>query len=683
MLPPKPPIERAISARIGLLLIALTAVGFWLRVRNLGALGLELDEGHQALAVRGILEHGLPRVPSGDLYSRGWPFLYLEAAAAAVLGLSEFALRLPGVLFGTASIGMIYLLGARVFSRGVGLLAAAIFTFSIWEIEFARYARMYTAFQFAYLIALYNFYRGYVEGERTHQVLLPFAAAFAISLHALGVMLATLFVIPFLLRRYTVARPAALVLNAASIGIFWIGYTRLIRVMNPTDGDASNAVESALLPGEGFLRQVAAAAASVVREDFNIPPLGLVRELGRDAPMLLALAAALVLIACGYLAWTARRAAEPRLQVLLIAALVAVGLHQFGLALAVVAAALFLYWDRLVSLERGLMLAWSAAVALLAAFWWAVASDARLAAADLERAEAFFAYPVFYRYFLRWYWEGWPRLTIAVVVALGLLSYRAARGHGPGTCLFVAGAVLLPALATSFLRSPFYEARYTFHLYPVVVLIGAYLLVEAAAAVWRWAAAREPSVSRWRAPGVALLAFVLALVVTQDINPIEAHAIGERSYRSPRDKIRAHINWEQYAVFHQDHRGPALYVRANMQPGDKVVVFGPPHRASLYQHYIGQVDGVVSEVPERLYSRRRGRLVHYMTGSDVIRRFEDLERLIAAPRDYRIWILSDRQLLGAGVKLHSAEAKAAMTRWLETADPGCEGQDGVTFCVAL
>src|SRR2546428_3375179 len=86
------------------LLGALLVIGFWLRVRNLGDLGLVVDEANQALAVRGILNLGVPRVDSGLVYSRSVLFLYVQAGAAKLLGLNEFSLRLPSALFGVAAV---------------------------------------------------------------------------------------------------------------------------------------------------------------------------------------------------------------------------------------------------------------------------------------------------------------------------------------------------------------------------------------------------------------------------------------------------------------------------------------------------------------------------------------------------------------------------------------------------
>jgi hypothetical protein len=73
------------------ILAVLLAVAGWLRLANLGALGLQVDEGVQGLAVEGWLRTGLPVLPSGAVYQRSIPFMGLQVAAAGWFGLDEFA----------------------------------------------------------------------------------------------------------------------------------------------------------------------------------------------------------------------------------------------------------------------------------------------------------------------------------------------------------------------------------------------------------------------------------------------------------------------------------------------------------------------------------------------------------------------------------------------------------------
>src|SRR5262245_18832922 len=136
-------------------LAAIVAIGAYLRLAHLGALGFRWDEDLSGLAVRAILEKGVPELPSGMIYLRGGLFSHLIAVSATLFGFSEFALRLPAALFGIALIVAAYLYGAALFGRVVGLVTAALLAVSFWDIDLARYARFYSAFSVLYVLTLY------------------------------------------------------------------------------------------------------------------------------------------------------------------------------------------------------------------------------------------------------------------------------------------------------------------------------------------------------------------------------------------------------------------------------------------------------------------------------------------------------------------------------------------------
>src|SRR5688572_5578807 len=127
-------------------LALIVAIGAYLRIADLGALGFRWDEDLSGLAVRAILEKGVPELPSGMVYLRGGFFSHLMAASASLFGFSEFALRLPAALFGIALIVVAYAYGAALFGRAVGLVTAGVLAISFWDIDLARYARFYSAF---------------------------------------------------------------------------------------------------------------------------------------------------------------------------------------------------------------------------------------------------------------------------------------------------------------------------------------------------------------------------------------------------------------------------------------------------------------------------------------------------------------------------------------------------------
>ena len=139
------------------IIFALTAIGFYLRFNNLGDRSFWIDEAITSYAAIGLLEHGTPVLPSGVVYNRALLNTYLIALSFKIFGISEFSARIVSVIFGTLTIPLVYLLG-RELGKRTGLIAALIMTFSVFEILWAREARMYAQFQFFYLLTAYLFY---------------------------------------------------------------------------------------------------------------------------------------------------------------------------------------------------------------------------------------------------------------------------------------------------------------------------------------------------------------------------------------------------------------------------------------------------------------------------------------------------------------------------------------------
>src|SRR5690554_8161625 len=138
--------------------VLLVAIGLWLRLRNLGALSLMVDEGVEALAIRSILDDGWPDMESGLVYLRFPLFLYVQAAFAALFELNEFWLRFPGILFGAATIPAVYVLGKEIANKPVAAAAATIIALSAWHIDISRYGRPYIALQFFFVLSLLFLY---------------------------------------------------------------------------------------------------------------------------------------------------------------------------------------------------------------------------------------------------------------------------------------------------------------------------------------------------------------------------------------------------------------------------------------------------------------------------------------------------------------------------------------------
>ena len=163
-----------------LALVILTLLGAGLRVYDLGGHGLWADEMFTLLVSSGeassqlgpcfrrecdgnpivmdmerfrrdFLADGMAVRPAAVVrdvyrYDPSHPPLYYMVVNLSIgaFGASEFALRLPSVLFGALTIPFLLLIGKRLHSAETGMLASAMFAFAPYELYFGQEARMYS-----------------------------------------------------------------------------------------------------------------------------------------------------------------------------------------------------------------------------------------------------------------------------------------------------------------------------------------------------------------------------------------------------------------------------------------------------------------------------------------------------------------------------------------------------------
>ena len=136
------------------LLLAIVALGGFLRVYQIGSKGLWLDESFSVW---------LGWQPVGEMLS--WlvnidqhpPLYYTLLHLWMALGDDAAAVRALSALLGTLTIPVVYLLGRRLADDDdkVGLLAALILAVSPFHVRFAQEARMYTLLTLNASLALY------------------------------------------------------------------------------------------------------------------------------------------------------------------------------------------------------------------------------------------------------------------------------------------------------------------------------------------------------------------------------------------------------------------------------------------------------------------------------------------------------------------------------------------------
>jgi len=120
--------------------VLIVLVGTGLRVYRIEAQSLWYDEGNSAAMV-GRAPDQITQAAAADIHP---PLYYwLLAAWGSLAGKSEMALRLPSALAGIATVAVIYKLGARLFNRTTGGVAALLTALSPFQVYYGQEARMY------------------------------------------------------------------------------------------------------------------------------------------------------------------------------------------------------------------------------------------------------------------------------------------------------------------------------------------------------------------------------------------------------------------------------------------------------------------------------------------------------------------------------------------------------------
>ena len=117
-------------------------------------------------------------VISGKILAGDWQFYYTDASGHEVFfhalaagtiklfGFNVLGLRLMAAIFGTLAIPLTYLFGRRLFSRHVGLIAAAGLAMSFWSLLYSRDGQRHITMPVFMLLAFLFLWQGLKKPEK-------------------------------------------------------------------------------------------------------------------------------------------------------------------------------------------------------------------------------------------------------------------------------------------------------------------------------------------------------------------------------------------------------------------------------------------------------------------------------------------------------------------------------------
>jgi hypothetical protein len=546
----------------GLYLIAGLAVllGLWGRFKGLGLWPLHADEYYIARSVGNILRTGLPEYSCGGFYVRGLAVQYVVALLQWAGMTAELSARSVAAVCSVLALPAVYILGVRVGGRNVALLAVSVMAISVWEVDIARFGRMYAPFQAVFVWYLVFFLQFAVD--RDARALRPMLLLSLLGVFTWegGLLLMAVNLLPPFLWKPTgkfVAAEIRYLLIAAGLLIVAFLATRGVdfRVAGTNPFPAGYVVESARPGGRGFnvLGHVTLAPSWIVAFAvvgvFAVASLRWIWSLRRRWPVALGL---LVAVVCALA-------------------------HQFSAVAFVITILLLagmLHWRELCSRESVPFIALIVASAIAWAIgalgnpeWLASLSTPWGGGRGVERlAYEFFKVPDILGVVALPWARNAPILGAMLFLLLGCAALRilATRDQAISDERVILLLIVCLLVGASMSHPPRFETRYTFFLFPAAMVV-------AIAMVNRLVARTQVSAT---ANSLAT-AFVVAaaLYVSGDLQPSRLLAIDTAEINFGKSSTRGGYS---NTLSRSDVRGAAWWLDANARGAGTLTVNGFP-----------------------------------------------------------------------------------------------------------
>ena len=591
--------------------VALLA-GLYGRFKGLGAATLGVDEFYVSRSIDNLLRTGLPEFLCGGYYTRGLVYQYL-VAGLRLLGLStEFAPRLLSALSSLAVLPAVYLLGRQVHGKVVGLLAVIVLCLSMWEIEMARFARMYAPFQAVFAWYLVFFLRYMRDADRRSLFAMIALSLLGALVWEGGALLGILNLLPPLLRhREGRLRSEDYLYIGAMLLVFVVVYLLAVndlRTMSDTPAFPDWYRRVRTDPGADALRAMAISL-----------PSGTFWTVAAALPIAAWMASlrwiwslrSRWLAACGLLlAVTAALAHQLLVTCALIALLMLAGLIN---------------WRELIQRPARLYLA---SLVLSSVYWLGVGfgTDTWLDGTSPSPTELlqivalkFLGFPNLIDEIVRPWGRTMPLWSLLLYGSLAGMAIAVIRrgGHArtAGALLLIVAVVMILAVGAS--GTGRQETRYTFFLYPVLVIMAIAALAQAM---------EKLSVNTRVATGLFSVIALSCFAATEDFRPRYLAAIDSEAVLYRVDMPPA-LAGHYYP--HNDVRGAAAWLKENVAAEDRVVSGIP----SL-DHYYDRIDSMflIDDDPRyRSYACHAGTLERW-TNRPLLYSARALDQLLNSQR---------------------------------------------------
>lgn len=627
----------------GVLVLLLAVLAAPQRFMGLDRLSFIGDEETSAFPVRALAEGRGNVMPTGMEYRRALPLTHVNAAVASRFGVdNRWSYRISSAVAGVVSVPVVYGAARAFVGPHAALVAGVAVAFSEWHILFSRMGRMYVPFLLFYVLSGWMLW-SWVRRNDTWRLVLGIAAfAGATSLHALAIF-ALQFPIVGLAFAGAAVSPWIVLVTVAALGVpAWL-YTRWSEIPYgqwadpvPNAGLDIGALASSpevwvatLLGAAGVALGLWAARSLVGRHDSSEwPARGWVLAAGAAGGLALSLGQ-----------WWG-------------AALCAAGL-------LLVRREARLPWVRDAIRPLSVLLALGIGQAVYAVWSLGVSEGVK----SLLRVP--FPYPAFMV-------PQFPVFMAVFALVCAYLVLRPPPDQGERELgVRSAALVALLTIAGIGVASSWGATRYLFHMYPFLVMVAAWGMVEGVGRVVGRLAPVAPERSRGWATA-ACLGLVLIGVDRGHGVPITLEMVNMTHGQAT--EPATHV-----FDIRPDHAGPGRYVAERLDARDLVVAEDPLQQT----WYVGRVDYWLrhpDHTPGAVFRDEDGNLRDIYVGGRWPTHRDPLDEALASAQG-RVWILTSAETV------EERDLTDDQRSWLDEIRrlhaPVHVGRDGVTtvYCV--
>lgn len=552
---------------VKIVMLASVVIGLYARLKGFGTRPLAVDEYYIAKSIDNIVNFGLPKFSCGGYYTRGLLYQYLTFPIIEIVKNKELSLRFIPLISNILCIYPLYRLSKKIGGSLVAYFSITLFCLSIWEIEFSRFARMYSPFQLLFMVYLLNLYDLVVENNRSSERWMHIISIVSIFIYEGGILLCVLNFFPIIVRAYG---RRDIILLVSKLGIILFGYHylsfnfRRLGVSNYLPNDyLDTAVKSSslLLPNPVIISAIKTNA------------------------IMFALIIFVISIIIGYL-WLKNDNDSFMVDFSIFSIISFISMCGLvGLSIAIIV--LLLFFNRVNTIRffctKRTIIFILPVVILFSLFWtiyaylYQIHFLSFLGESELNLrtiAVAILKYPdVFESIIYPWLYT-LPKATIFFVLSFAIaISIQLYRKRNNDELLLLSCVALILMLMISVLNTPYHTTRYVFFLYPVMLLIFC----------WSINAICEEVISRSEMVVPCSVAILfLFLILSEDISAKHLISIDQPNvtYRIDYSKrVQKHY-------YHRlDYRTPAQIVNRESSINDLVISMAEPS-----DYYLNKID---------------------------------------------------------------------------------------------